>query len=265
MQKKNRKTAPSGFLTAQDAMTAMGLPSTTFYNLVKEGVVTGIFLPGRKEKVYPLVDVETYRRALYEATSPYQTNQSYYFGIGLKEDTFFIESLASAENEDYEQSVPRDVLEAWIRKNPEALHILSKGADLVGYVAMFPLPLEAIMKRFSGAYWNRTIPIDDIQPFVPKMQHPLFIAEIAVKKGDDAVEQKRAEAQLIDEIAKLLARLAKGGVVFNELYAVGGGKEQIALYRALGMQPVDLSEGTREDRIPFRLDLRQSKASPLRV
>jgi hypothetical protein len=263
MQKKNRKTAPSGFLTAQDAMTAMGLPSTTFYNLVKDGVVTGVLLPGRKEKVYPLVDVETYRRALYEATSPYQTNQAYYFGIGLKEDIFFIEALASAENEDYEQSVPRDVLEAWIRKNPEALHVLSKGADLVGYVAMFPLPLEAIMKRLSGAYWSRTIPIDDIQPFVPKMQRPLFIAGIAVKKDDDAGEQKRTETQLIDEIAKLLARLAEGGVVFNELYAIGSSEEQIALYRALGMQPLALPEGARENRVPFKLDFRQNTASPL--
>jgi hypothetical protein len=263
MQKKNRKTAPSGFLTAQGAMTAMGVPSTTFYSLVKDGVITGLILPGRKEKVYPLVDIETYRRSLHEAMSPYQTTQVYYFGIALKEDLFAIEELTSGE--DYEQNVPRDVLEAWIRKNPEALHILCKGAEIVGYAAMFPLPSETLMQRLSGAYWNRTIPIDDIQPFVPKMQHPLFIAGVAVKKDGDAAGQKRAEAQLIDEIAKLLARLAKGGVVFNELYAVGSSEEQIALYRALGMQPLDLPEGTGDNRVPFKLDLRQNEISPLRV
>lgn len=263
MQKKNRKTAPSGFLTAQEAMTAMGVPSTTFYSLVRDGIITSLKLPGRKENVYPLASVESYRRSLHEAMSPYQSTQIYYFGIALREDIPDIQALVADDGGNYERTVPQDVLEAWMRKNPEAMHILNKGTEFVGYVSLFPLPLETIMKRLSGEYGNRTIPIDDIQPFVPKTSYPLYIAELVVKKERDQADSEPIEAQLIAEVAKLLARWTNEGIIFNEMYAVGTGAGQINLYRALGMQPVDLPEGAREDRIPFKLDLRQNKISPL--
>jgi len=263
MQKKNRKTAPPGFLTAQEAMTAMGVPSTTFYSLVREGIIPNVKLPGRKENVYPLNSVEAYRRSLREAMSPYQSTEVYYFGIALREDIPDIQALAASEHGDYEHIVPRDVIEAWMRKNPEALHILSKGTEIVGYVSMFPLPLETIMKRLSGEYQNRTIPIDDIQPFVAKTPYPLYIADIAAKKASDHPDPPHVETQLIAEIAKLLARWAKEGIVFNDLYAVGTSARKISLCRSLGMQPVDLPEGTGKDHIPFKLDLRQNETSPL--
>lgn len=263
MQKKNRKTAPPGFLTARDAMTAMGVPSTTFYSLVREGIIPSVKLPGRKENVYPLNNVEAYQRSLREAMSPYQSTQVYYFGIALREDIPDIRALVADEDGDSEHTVPRDVMEAWMRKNPEALHILSKGTGIVGYISMFPLPLETIRKRLSGEYWNRTIPIDDIQPFVSKTPYPLYIAEIAAKKDSDHLDPQHIEMQLIAEIANLLARWAKEGIVFNELYAVGSSAETINLCRSLGMQPVDLPEGTGKDRIPFKLDLRQNETSPL--
>ena len=263
MQKKNRKTAPPGFLTAQEAMTAMGVPSTTFYSLVREGIIPNVKLPGRKENVYPLNSVEAYRRSLREAMSPYQSTEVYYFGIALREDIPDIEALVANENGNYEYAVPRDILEAWMRKNPEALHILSKGAGIVGYISMFPLPLETIMKRLSGEYWNRTIPIDDIQPFVAKTPHPLFIAEIVAKKDSDLADSQHIETQLIAEIAKLLARWAKEGIIFNEIYAVGTSAEKISLYRSLGMQSVDVPDGAQNERVPFKLDLRQNETSPL--
>lgn len=263
MQKKNRKTAPSGFLTAQEAMTAMGVPSTTFYSLVRDGIITSLKLPGRKENVYPLASVESYRRSLHEAMSPYQSTQVYYFGIALREDIPVIQELVAAADGSHERAVSRDILEAWMRKNPEAMHILSKGTEIVGYVCMFPLPLETIMKRLSGEYWNRTIPIDDIQPFVPKTPYPLYIAELVAKKERDQPDSQYRETPLVAEIAKLLARWTKEGIVFNEVYAVGTSEAQINLCRALGMQPVDLPEGAREDRIPFKLDLYKSAPTPL--
>ena len=263
MQKKNRKTAPPGFLTAKEAMTAIGVPSTTFYSLVKDGIIPGVTLPGRKEAVYPQSRVEQYRRSLREAMSPYQYTQVYDFGLALKDDIPEIRALVASESGGYEYTVPQEIMEAWLRKNPEALHILSKGGEIVGYSSMFPLPLETIMKRLSGEYWNRTIPIDDIQPFVPKMSYPLYLAEIAARKDVDLPDPRHIETRLISEIAKLLLRWAKEGIVFNEIYAVGTSEERINLYRVLGMQPVELPEGTKQNHIPFKLDLRQNETSPL--
>ncbi len=262
-KKKNRKTAPPGFLTAKEAMTTIGVPSTTFYNLVKDGIIPSVTLPGRKEAVYPLRKIEQYKRSLREAMSPYTFTQEYYFGLALKDDISAIRTLVASESGGYEHTVPREVLEAWMRKNPEALHILSKGAEIVGYISLFPLPLEVIMKRLSGEYWNRTIPIDDIQPFVPKTPYPLYIAEMAAKKETDSSNPRSNGVRLIYETLRQLINWTQEGIVFNDIYAVGTSEAGIRTCRELGMEPVDLPEGAREKRVPFHLDIRHSDQSRL--
>lgn len=263
MQKKNRKTAPPGFLTAKEAMTSMGVPSTTFYNLVKDGIIPGVMLPGRKEAVYPTGKIEQYRRSLREAMSPYTLNQGYYFGLALKDDISAIRVLVAQESGGYEHTVPQEVMEAWMRKNPEALHILTKGPEVVGYISMFPLPLETIMKRLSGEYWNRTIPIDDIQPLAPKTPYPLYIAEMVAKRDGDAPNPCQNGLRLIRETLRLLINWGQEGIVFNDIYAVGTSASGIRMCRRLGMQPVDVPQGMREDRVPFKLDIQHNNTSRL--
>jgi predicted DNA-binding transcriptional regulator AlpA len=263
MQKHNRKTAPPGFLTAKEAMTTIGVPSTTFYTLVKEGVIPGVVLPGRKEAVYPVGKIEQYRRSLKAAMDLYMDEQSYDFSLALKEDIPEIRALVASESGGYEHTVPQAVMEAWIRKNPEALHILRKGSEIVGYVSMFPLPLETIMKRLSGEYWNRTIPLDDIQPFLPKTPYPLYVAEMVAKKDEQHHNPKHIGMRLVVEMAKLLVEWAKEGIIFHHIYAVGTSEEGISMCRSLGMQPVELPEGTRKNRIPFSLDIRYNTKSLL--
>lgn len=263
MQKRNRKTAPPGFLTAKEAMTAIGVPSTTFYTLVKDDIIPGVTLPGRKEAVYPIGKVEQYRRSLRAAMDLYRDEYSYDFSLALKDDIPEIRTLVASESGGYDHTVPQAVMEAWIRKNPEALHILRKGSEIVGYISMFPLPLETTMKRLSGEYWNRSIPIDDIQPFVPKTPYPLYVAEMVAKKDEANPNSRHIGMHLVVEMAKLLIGWAKEGIIFHEIYAVGTSEEGINMCRSLGMQPVELPEGTRKNRIPFKLDIQQNRKSLL--
>lgn len=265
MQKRNRKTAPPGFLTAGEARAAIGVPSTTFHNLTRKegGIIRGVILPGRKEAIYPIADIERYRRSLRAAMDLYRDEDAYDFSIALKDDISEIRSLVASECGGYDHAVPQAVMEAWIRKNPEALHILRKGSEIVGYVSMFPLPLETIMKRLSGEYWNRSIPIDDIQPFIPKISDPLYIAEMVSKKEKENPNPRHIGMRLVIEVAKLLDGWRKENIVFREIYAVGTSEEGIRVCRSLGMQPAEIPEGTRENRIPFKLDVQHNEKSLL--
>lgn len=262
MQKKrtNRKTAPLGFLTAKDAIQAISIPSTTFYDLVRDEVIPGVVLPGKSEAVYPIDKIEQYKRSVRKAMSAYKDPDAYEFGLALKEDIPEIRELVAAESGGWDHTVPQHVMEAWLRRNPEALHILWKGNEIVGYVSMFPLPVETTLKRLSGEYWNRTIPIDDIQPFLPKNGYPLYIAEMVAKQYTDeskmkrSIGSKKSGMRLVVEIAKLLIQWPGQGISFSEIYAVGTSEEGIHICKTLGMKPLDI-EGNRPGRVPFKLEI----------
>src|SRR5205085_11657127 len=115
-------------------------------------------------------------------------------------------------------------------------------------------------KRMSGEYWNRTLPIDDVQRYEPGEDQRLYIAEAVVRQGQSNTRQ--LGARLINDIMRFLYDLAEQGIAFKEIYAVGTSSFGIRLCRSLGMIPLDIPEGTREDRIPFALDVATS-TSPL--
>jgi hypothetical protein len=244
-------------------MTAIGVAPSSFYNLVKDGIIPAVMLPGRKEAVYPLSRIQQYRRAQQVVMDLYSDENSYDFGLAIREDLPEIRALVASESGGESHTIPQVVMEAWIRKNPEALRVLRKGSEIVGYISLFPAPLETIMKRLSGEYWNRTIPLDDIQPFVPKTPYPLYIAEMVAKKDEGRLNPRHYGMRLISETAKLFLGWAQEGIIFTEVYAVGTSEEGIALCRSLGMQPVDIPEGTRRGRIPFGMNIRQNTKSLL--
>ncbi len=49
----NRKKAPSGMYTAQEAIAVIGIPATSFYTLVNEKTIMKITMPNRKEGTTP--------------------------------------------------------------------------------------------------------------------------------------------------------------------------------------------------------------------
>jgi hypothetical protein len=94
--------------------------------------------------------------------SSHEPGEKVDFGLALAEDLPRIRALVAGVSGGFPHSVPEDVLKAWIRKNPQSVHILRRGPEIVGYISMFPLPHETLMQRLSGKLLNRTIPVDDI-------------------------------------------------------------------------------------------------------
>jgi hypothetical protein len=268
----NRKKAPQGMYAAKEAIAVIGIPSTNFYSLVDEGTIKRIVLPDRKEGYYSKSEVDNYARNLKALQQPYNT-EKLHFGLALNEDIPAIHALTASVSGGEAHAVPEEVLRAWIRKSPQSVHILRKGTEVVGYISAFSLPEATLDSRLQGRLLNRTIPIDDIMPFAPNTTLSLYIAEMAVKHAGASIKNNEPDPDKPDPVARLLgARLIretsrfingfqKQSIVVNELYAVGTSPFGIRMCRDIGMTPMDLPEGVRSDRVPFKLDLRQSSQS----
>ncbi len=263
---QNRKRAPQGMYTAQEAIKIIGIPSTSFYSLVNAGEIRKIMPPGRKEGYYSKAEIDLYARNRKAFSEQYQ-DEKLDFGLALAEDLPAIRELTASVSGGYAHAVPEEVLKAWIRRNPQSVHILKKGSEIVGYISMFPLPTNALTQRLQGKLMNRTIPIDDIQIFAPNRTLNLYIAEMAVKHSSEHLKNNEPDpdnpdpqarqrgARLIKEAARFVADLRRQNTIIDRLYAVGTTPFGIEMSRSLGMQPMNLPEGVREDRIPFELDM----------
>jgi hypothetical protein len=267
---ENRKKAPTGTYTAREAIKTIDIPSSAFYSLVKDGTIKKIVPPGRTEGFYAKSEIDNYARNLKAFSTPY-TSEKLDFGLALSEDLPAIRSLVAAVSGGLAHAVPEDILKAWIRKNPQSVHILRKSSEIVGYVSMFPLLEDTLIKRLSGQLLNRTIPIDDVQTFSPNTDIKLYIAEMAVKHepqflkdGEPDPDNPDPQARklgykLIIETARFISGLKKQGTVIKELYAVGTTPFGIELSSKLGMQPMNLPLGTKPGRVPFKLEISQQE------
>jgi hypothetical protein len=268
----SRKKAPQGMYTAREAIAVIGIPSTNFYSLVGERTIKKIVLPDRKEGYYSKSEVDNYARNLKALQQPYNA-EKLQFGLALNEDIPAIHALTASVSGGEAHAVPEEVLRAWIRKNPQSVHILRKGTEIVGYISAFSLPEATLDLRLRGRLLNRTIPVDDIVSFTPNTSLALYIAEMAVKHADTSIKNNEPDPDKPDPVARLLGArlikeathfmngLKKQGTTINEVYAVGTSPFGIRMCRDIGMTPIDLPEGVRADRVPFKIDLRQSNQS----
>lgn len=251
-----KKKAPEGMYTAQEAIAIIGVSPATFYLWVNAGKIRRFVPPGRKEGYYSKKEIDQLALKYNAAMQGELT-----FGLALPSDLPGIHEMVAAVSGGLSHAVPVETLDAWIRMNGESVHVLRKGAEIWGYIAAFPLEKETLYKRLAGEYLNRQIPPAAIQQFPPHATIALYVAEIAVKDPENHYLGRR----LLRESARFFVDLERQqGTVIGELYAVATSPLGIAFCNNLGMQPMDLPAGVREDRQPFYLNLEMARSQFIR-
>ena len=264
---RQRKQSPHKDLcTASEAIKLLGIPQATFYGLVTSEVIHRVTPEGMKEGYYVRDEILNYKRNLAALSEPYKSARLD-FGLALNEDIPSIYQLTASVSGGPAHAVPEDVLRAWIRREPRSVHILRKGTEILGYISMFSLEPNTLMARMSGRLLNRSIPVDDIMRFTPGSVISLYVAEMAVRhsegylKNNEPIPGKHDSlaahlgARLIRETYRFTMSLKQQSIAVNRLYAVGTSHFGIEMCRALKMKPMSLTEGVREDRVPFEFDL----------
>jgi hypothetical protein len=182
----------------------------------------------------------------------------FHFDRAHVEDLPAISSLAAGTVLGSHRAVPLDVKKAWMRKNPEVLHVLRRGDEIVGYVCMLPLSKETVMQALQGKISARAIPLDEIEPFTPSTSLALYIVEAVVKQ--DMPDKVRVAARFISEIAKFVIHLTQQNMLVEELYAVAVTPSGIRLCRALDFQEMHLPGAVEAGRIPFQLEVKAGQS-----
>ncbi len=231
---------PPDFYSAGQAIKKLGVPRSTFYDMVERGQINKVVPPNRSDGWYHKSEIDKMARANQLFMLQYVTDTST-FEIAKEED---IESIADLNAELFGSSggesnrIARYNLRmSQYQANPEIFHVLKQGETVVGYVGIFPLKHEAIEKIMSGMAESRfrteVLAPEYITQFKPGEAEEVFLiigAKQEVKKST------LYGARLISGTIEFLETLARRGIIIRKAYATSRTQDGIRISKGLGFK-----------------------------
>lgn len=251
--------APPGFYSASEAIKKLGLPRSTFYDLVEKGTIKKVIPPGRSDGYYLKAAVDDLVKARQLFTLQY-ANLSSVFQKATEVD---IQGI-------YEVCVclwgtrgtyPYELRLARYRKNPSIYYVLKYLDIIVGFSTAMPISKRAVDEIMEGnkTAWE-TITLDDILPFEPDVAIDYLFLEIAVR--DEVPKPRQFGMRLLSGTIQALENLARQGSVVKQLFALSSTPDGIELCRELGFVEISLPpDGKRK---AFFLEIATSSSPYLR-
>ena len=234
----NRKTAPAGFLTAKEARERIGIPQSSFYNLVRKGVLNGVLLPGRRESIYSELEIDKYTRSIL----------MHLMICRKKLSTSFVRVTSREEMGkclDISQElfgVGREILDEcmeMIEKNDRICYALkTDDQTFIGYTGITPLKpgkLEGVLAQTLPV----RVSIEDMEVFESGKRLDIFIGVMAVKPSVTSAEKHMYGARLIAGLAGTIIDLGRDGIIIDNIAARSGTPDGIRLMRHIGFTEIE--------------------------
>lgn len=256
---------PPGFYSAGQAIKKLGVPRSTFYDMVERGQIRKVVPPNKSDGWYHKSEVDKMARANQLFMLQYATDTST-FENAKEED---IEDIADLNAElfgssggESNRAARYNLRMSQYQTNPEIFHVLKQGEVVVGYVGIFPLKHEAIEKIVSGMAESRfrieVLAPEHITQFKPEEAEEVFLI-IGAKQ--DVRKSTLYGARLISGSIEFLETLARRGVIIKKAYATSRTQDGIRISKGLGFKRI--TPTSEEDNLlRFELDLLTS-ANPM--
>jgi predicted DNA-binding transcriptional regulator AlpA len=206
------------YYTAGKAIKKLGIPRSTFYDLVKANEIPKVTVPLRKRAFYPRQRIdqlaEQRARILGEAA---QAPERFVFVLPQRDD---LEQLVDIERMFFHEAiiVPPEEQQKQLTYNPEAIHVLkdSKTNTVVGGVSISPIKPDVLEKLIRLEIDETQVKPEDFLPYTTDTPLDCYIFDFVVRPSLMATynSSKLLQASL-DYFIELLTR----GVVIRRIYA----------------------------------------------
>lgn len=249
------------YYTEREAIEMLGIPRSTFYDLVKANKIPKVNVPSRKRAFYlrQRIDELAEERARISG-EVVQAPERFVFALPQRDD---LEQLVDIERMFFHESiiVPPEEQQRQLTYNPEAIHILkdSKTNTVVGGVSVSPIKPDVLEKLISLEIDEAQIKPEDYLPYTTE---PLdcYIIDFAVRPDLMATYygSKLLQATL-DYFTELLNR----GVMIRRFYTAAITKSGDRLAKGLHFKLLE-SDCTREHeefRHSYVLDLENTASN----
>lgn len=249
--------APPGFYSATEAIKKLGIPRSTFYQLVEKGTIKKVIQPGRSNAYYLKAAIDDLIKARELFTLQYVTNPPT-FHKATEADIQGIYNV-TVSLWGTRGSVPYEVRLARYKRNPDIYYVLKYWDTIVGFSGIMPISVGAFEEIMSTGKAEREIITDeDILPFIPKKPIEHLFVEIAVRDG--VPKPKLCAMYLISGTRRVIDEFARQGIIIKKLFATANKTDRVELLHKLGFQETSLP--LNGEKRAFELDI-ETSMSPL--
>ena len=250
------------YYTAGGAIKKLGIPRSTFYDLVKANEIPKVNVPLRKRALYPRqrIDELAEQRARISGEVE-QTPERFVFVLPQRDD---LKQLVDIERMFFHEAiiVPPEEQQKQLTYNPEAIHVLkdSKTNTVVGGVSISLIKPDVLEKLIRLEIDETQVKPEDFLPYTTDTPLDCYIFDFVVRPGLIATYygSKLLQATL-DYFIELLNR----GVVIRRFYAAAVTKFGERLAKGLHFKLLQ-SDWTREHeefRHAYVLDLENTASN----
>lgn len=256
------------YYTEKEAIKKLGISRSTFYDLVKANVISGVTVPSRKQVFYPKQRVdelaEQRARILGEVE---QTPERFVFVLPQKDD---LEQLVDVERMFFQEAiiVPPEEQQKQLTYNPEAIHVLkdTKTNMVVGGSSISPIKQDVLEKLIMLEIDETQIKPENFLPYTTDTPLDCYIIDFVARPGLIATYYG---SKLLQATFDYFIELLNRGVVIRRIYAAAITKSGERLAKRLHFRLL-MSDWQREHedfRHSYLLDLEniESKARLIKV
>jgi hypothetical protein len=239
------------FYTAKQAQTRLGLPRSTFFDLVKKGTIKKVVFPGRKQGVYPRSQVDQLAASIKALIEQYEPSVS--FELATRED---LEKEVAIDLALYGEKGTTPLLRRIERleRNPESNFVLRRSGEVVGHTAFYPVDPEYLQKLLHAQVSG--IPAEMVLPWLVGTPLSVFFSIISVKPGFLPGVSVNLGRRLLAGAVSVFRALGSRGVVIERISATTRTADGIQLAQGIGM--VGELVGNEPGRFRFTLDIASS-------
>lgn len=239
------------YYTKKEALEKLGIPESTFYQMVGDGRIRSYLPPHRKrgafydrEQIDAIVAIQI---ATGQKATP--ANEKLIFGASTEVD-LAQEVAIGLDLYGANDIVPLGKLRQWWQRNPEMFLALKRSDGvLVGYSSITPMKHETILKLIRDEIRETDVNPQDIYPYSVGIPLECYIASLTTVPGH---EQHRYAFRLILDVAHFLKRLGERGVNITRFYAIGASEEGRKKAEQLGF--TEIYRSSDGDRIGYVLE-----------
>lgn len=206
------------YYTAREAIKKLGIPRSTFYDLVKANEIPRVNVPLKRQVFYPKqrIDELAEERARLVGEVE-QTLERLVFVVPQRDD---LEQLVDIERMYFHESIivsPEEQQEQ-LTYNPEAIHVLkdTKTNTVVGGISLSPLKPDVLEKLIRLEIDEAQVKPADYLPYTVDAPLDCYVIDFVVRPGPIATYHG---SKLLQATLNYFLELLNRGVVIRSIYA----------------------------------------------
>ena len=233
------------YYTAEQAMSVLKKPRSTFFKEVENGLIPSELEEGRQRgRRYPKGAIDVLARRLQKSRTKEKGPTHLIFSPSSIADSW-AEVQIGTELYGENDIVPFETLLEWKDVNDEMYMSLKDRGQVVGYASLMPLEESIMLPLLQDKIRERDIPLKSIKLWTdPRLS--VYIATVTVKpSGNRKIDTERGAA-LIRHTVKWALSIQRQYDIKN-WYGIGATKEGQHLFEKLGFEEmVSLYNGERK-------------------